>query len=172
MNVLKATSLALALGAAAFATSVTPAAAQNPVVIQKDCDTLSFDPPRVLVKFAVVNRGPVPVCSIHLEPIASGPYPPCEIFSCSGPNPDWTCAVTPTGGAAWQTSPATATGCIEPFEKLETFEFIIDPPYCCYRVEYDDPNGVIFFTDTVCFQCESPTPAFHSTWGSVKARYH
>lgn len=173
MKVAKFTNLLLALIVAALAFSAVPAAAQNPAIIQTDCDTLSFDPPRVLVKFAVVNRGQIPVCSVRLIPVASGPFPPCEIFSCSGPDSTWTCAAPlPDGGAYWQKNFAAGGGCIDPFEKLETFEFIIDPPYCCYRVEYDDPNGVVFYVDTVCFQCESPTPAFRSTWGSVKARYH
>ncbi len=80
--------------------------------------------------------------------------------------------MTPAGGAAWQKNFAADGGCIDLLEKLETFEFIIDPPYCCYRVIYEYPNGGVFFDDIVCFQCESPTPAFRSTWGSVKARYH
>jgi hypothetical protein len=168
MKVLKFTSLLVALVVATVATSVTPAAAQNPEIIQKDCDTLSFNPPRVRVTFAVVNLGQVPVCSIHLTPIPSGPFPPCEIFECSVPDSTWGCGVTPDGGASWQTVPPN---CIAPFDKVEGFDFIIDPPYCCYRVSFDDPNGQIFFTDTVCFQCESPVAALPTTWGNVKARY-
>jgi hypothetical protein len=170
MKGLKAT-LLVALFVVVGAFTATTATAQGPQIIQKDCDTLSFNPPRVLVKFAVVNLAQTPVCSVHLTPIQSGPYPPCEIFSCVPPDPSWACGITPGGGAAWQKIPGT-TPCIQPFEKLETFEFIIDPPYCCYRVEFDGPDGKIFATDVFCFQCESPVANLRSTWGSVKARYH
>ena len=172
MKVLKFTNLLLALVVVVLAASVTPAAAQGPKIIQKDCDTLSFDPPRVVVKFAVVNLSPIPVCSIHLQPIPSGPYPPCEIFECSVPDSGWTCGLTPGGGATWQANPALGGHCILPYEKLEPFDFIIDPPYCCYRVLFDGPDGQIFGEDIICFQCESPVATLRSTWGSVKARYH
>jgi hypothetical protein len=174
MKVLKFTSLLLALAVVVLASSVTPAAAQGPKIIQKDCDTLSFDPPRVRVTFAVVNLSPIPVCSIHLIPVPSGPYPPCEIFACSLPDSNWHCQLNPAGGADWQAIPTAGGpgGCILPYEKLEPFDFIIDPPYCCYRVLFDGPDGQIFGEDIVCFQCESPVSTYRSTWGSVKARYH
>ena len=171
MKALKLTSLFFASFVVLLSASTTPASAQGPQIIQKDCDTLSFVPPRVLVKFAVVNLSTIPVCSVHLTPIPSGPFKPCEIFACGGPDSTWTCDLMAGGGAAWRKIPGLGT-CIQPFEKLESFEFVIDPPYCCYRVEYDGPDGQIFFVDTVCFQCESPTPTRPSTWGSIKARYH
>lgn len=171
MKVTKFTNLLLALVVVVLAASVTPAAAQGPQIIQKDCDTLSFDPPRVRVEFAVVNLSPIPVCSVRLIPVPSGPYPPCPIFECSLPNPLWQCQVSPDGSSYWQAIPGGG-GCIQPYEKLEPFDFIIDPPYCCYRVEYDGPDGQVFFVDTICFQCESPVETFKKTWGAVKARYH
>ena len=167
MKGMKAT-LLVALFVVVGAFTATTAAAQGPQIIQKDCDTLSFNPPRVLVKFAVVNLSQTPVCSVHLTPIQSGPYPPCEIFSCTPPDPTWSCSAGGLKATVWNTS----VSCIAPFQKLETFEFIIDPPYCCYRVEFDGPDGQIFATDVFCFQCESPVPTHPSTWGSVKARYH
>jgi hypothetical protein len=145
------------------------ARAQGPKLVQIDCDTLSFDPPRVRVTFAVVNLSPIPVCSIHMIPISSGPYPPCEVFGCSVPNPSWQCQLNAAGGADWQQTPGPA--CIPPFNKLEGFDFIIDPPYCCYRVVFDSPDGQLFGEDVFCFQCESPTPAQLKTWGALKVVY-
>lgn len=172
MKPMKSLSLLVALIVAALATSVAPSAAQGPQIIQKDCDTLSIVPPIVKVAFAVVNLGSIPVCSVHLYPIASGPFPPCPIFSASGPDSSWSASADAAGNAHWQKIPSVGGRCIDPFEKLELFEFTIDPPYCCYRVEYDGPDGQIFFQSIVCFQCESPTPSQRATWGSVKARYH
>ena len=137
-------------------------------VVQTGCDTLSFNPPRVHVNFAIINLTGIPVCSLRLIPIPSGPYPPCEIFDCSVPNPGWQCHADPAGGAQWQTIPGVP--CIQPYQKLDNFDIVIDPPYCCYRAEFDDGTN-IFFVDTVCFQCESPTSGKVSTWGAVKAMY-
>jgi hypothetical protein len=152
---------------------VNPASAQEPTpeIIQKDCDTLSFVPPRVRVTFAVINLGPVPVCGFELFPVAAGGNEPCEIFECSVPPEGWTCNLNGTGGARWDAAVVNGSGCIGTGEKVEGFDFIIDPPYCCYRVVYYGPGGAPFYTEQVCFQCESPTPAVPSTWGLLKARY-
>lgn len=160
---------ALAIAVSALAVTSTVGSAQGPRIVQTGCDTLSFDPPRVHVNWAVINLGSIPVCSIHLIPIPSGPYPPCQIFDCSVPNPGWLCQPDPTGGAVWRTLPGGA--CIAPFEKLDNFDVILDPPYCCYRAQFDDGNGTIFYEDVICFQCESPTATQVKTWGSLKAMY-
>lgn len=153
----------------ALTASFAGTAPAQPQIIQLDCDTLSFDPPRVEVSFAVVNLSPIPTCSVRLTPVVVGPYPACEIFSCSAPNPLWSCEVTAAdGGAYWQTS----SNCVPTGQKLEVFKFIIDPPYCCYRAEFDGPDGQVYATTLVCFQCESPVPSGQATWGRVKARYH
>jgi hypothetical protein len=160
---------ALAIAVSALAVTSTVGSAQvGPKLVQTDCDTLSFNPPRVHVKFAVINLSPIPVCSIHMIPIASGPYPPCEVFECSHPD-GWECQLNAAAGADWRAVPGVP--CIAPFEKLENFDVILDPPYCCYRVAFDGPNGEIFGEDVFCFQCESPTPAKPSTWGSLKVLY-
>jgi len=159
--------IALTVAVAAIAATATMGTAQVRVV-QNGCDTLTFNPPRVHVPFAVINLTSTPVCSIHLIPIPSGPYPPCQIFACSHPA-TWDCTQdAATGGASWQAQPGA---CIAPFQKLDGFDVVLDPPYCCYRAEYDDGNGNIFYTDTVCFQCESPTPAKPQTWGALKVMY-
>jgi hypothetical protein len=162
---------ALAVAVTAIAVSSSIGAAQVRIV-QQGCDTLSFDPPRVHVPFAVINLSSIPVCSVHLTPIPSGPYPPCEIFQCSHPA-GWGCATDSSGAGTWRTV-TDSTGvnaCIAPFQKLDGFDIILDPPYCCYRAQFDGPDGTIFYTDIVCFQCESPVPTRQETWGSLKARY-
>jgi hypothetical protein len=157
------------LTVAVFAIAISSSASMAQVrVVQTGCDTLSINPPRVHVNFAVINLTGTPLCSIHLIPVPSGPYPPCEIFDCSHP-PGWECQVDPTGGAQWRTIPGVP--CVQPYQKQDNFDIIIDPPYCCYRAEFDDGNGNIFFTDLVCFQCESPTSTHPGTWGAVKAMY-
>ena len=158
---------ALALAACALAGTPTAGSAQGPRIVQTDCDTLSFNPPRVHVNWAVINLGPIPVCSVHLQPIPSGPYPPCEIFECSHPE-GWTCQLSPGGGADWRALPDS---CIAPFQKLDNFDVILDPPYCCYQVFFDGPDGQIFYQDVICFQCESPTATKPQTWGALKVLY-
>jgi hypothetical protein len=161
--------IALTIAVSAMAVTATIGTAQVRIV-QNGCDTLSFNPPRVHVPFAVINLTSTPVCSIHMIPIPSGPYPPCQIFDCSHPS-TWTCYPdSTTGGAQWQAL-AAAGACIAPFQKLDGFDLVIDPPYCCYRVDYDDGNGNVFYSDTVCFQCESPTATKVETWGALKVLY-
>ena len=165
MKMRLATTLGAAIAGVLLAASVASA---QPQIIQRDCDTLSFDPPRVEVSFAVVNLGDIPVCSVHLEPVAVGQSEGCPIFSCTPPA-GWFCDVTPTGGVVYRS--LTPEGCIPPGEKLEFFKFIIDPPYCCYRAGFDGPDGQIFYEALACFQCESPVPTQRSTWGLVKGIY-
>ena len=156
--------VALALG------SATPAAAQ-PGIIQTRCDTLSTVPLRVKVTFAVLNNGTIPVCSVHLTPLPSGPSPAdsCRILECSTP-PGWACDVdTLSGQGWWHTLPGTP--CIEFGQKTENFDIELDPLFCCYRAEFDDPSGQIFYATTVCFECEKPVSNRPSTWGELKLRY-
>jgi len=150
-----------------------PAHAQRPVhIVQTDCDTLSLDPPLVRVSFGVINLGPIPVCSIHLIPVQSGPTPAdsCRVISCSNA-PGWQCEFDPTGGAHWRIDTATPPGCILEGQKHEPFDIELDPLYCCYRVLYDDGNGVVFFEDLVCFECQKPVPVKETTWGALKSTY-
>jgi hypothetical protein len=152
-----------------------PAAfAQRPVfIVQTNCDTLSLDPPLVRVEFGVINLGPIPVCAIYLNPIQSGPTPPdsCRIIECSNP-PGWRCEVDPAlGGASWKIDPAVPPGCILAGQKHEPFDIVLDPLYCCYQVRYGDPNGIVFFEDVVCFECQKPVPIKTTSWGSVKSQY-
>jgi hypothetical protein len=167
------TILAMVAVVAGFAAQPAFAQAGRPVhIVQTDCDTLSLDPPLVRVTFGVINLGPVPVCSIHLIPIQSGPTPSdsCRILACSNA-PGWQCGVADDGSAIWRIDPASPPGCILQGQKHEPFDIELDPLYCCYIVQYDDPNGQIFFTDEVCFECQKPVPTRNTTWGSVKSLY-
>ena len=148
-----------------------PAVTQAQVkVIQTDCSTVSINPPLVRVTFAVLNLGTIPACSIHLTPISIGASnaDSCHILECSNA-PGWTCQLTPDGGAIWQTLPGYP--CIQYGQKHEPFDVVLDPLYCCYRAEFDDPNGQIFYTDLVCFECDKPVDTRKATWGRLKVMY-
>ncbi|OGF04067.1 MAG: hypothetical protein A2W00_11860 [Candidatus Eisenbacteria bacterium RBG_16_71_46] len=163
--------LAVLLGTAVFVLGPAAPASAQPGIIQTRCDTLSAVPPLVRVTFAVLNNGPVPVCSVHLTPIPSGITPPdsCRILQCSSP-PGWVCQVDPASGSgSWQTLPGFP--CIGFGQKTEGFDVELDPLFCCYRAEFDDPNGQIFYATNVCFECEKPTPNRSSTWGDLKLLY-
>jgi hypothetical protein len=163
---------AVAVVSAALAPQVFAQAGRPVHIVQTGCDTLSLDPPLVRVTFGVINLGPIPVCSIHLIPVQSGPTPSdsCRIISCSSA-PGWQCSLDPAGGANWRIDPAAPPGCILQGQKHEPFDIELDPLYCCYIVEYDDGAGQIFFRDEVCFECQKPVPTKNTTWGSVKAQY-
>src|SRR5258705_13017420 len=111
---------------------------------------VTVTPPVIRISFAVLNLGPIPVCSIHFTPVTVGlsNADSCKILSCSSA-PGWSCQTTPGGGAFWRTLPGFP--CIGPGEKHEPFDVELDPLYCCYRAEDDDGNGQIFFTDLACF---------------------
>jgi hypothetical protein len=148
-----------------------PAVTQAQVeIIQTNCTPLSTSPPQVEVTFAVLNLGPIPVCSIHMTPVTVGASnaDSCRILACSNA-PGWTCQLAPGGGAFWHTLPGAP--CIGQSEKHEPFDVVLDPLYCCYRVEYDDPSGAIFFTDLVCFECDKATGRRGGTWGRLKMMY-
>lgn len=168
------------LGALATASTISliaaAAAVAQPRVIQTRCDTLSTNPPLVKVTFAVLNLGNVPICSVHFHPIQSGNTPPdsCRVLSCEAPT-GWVCAAPLPGGDADfhadQPDPALPPPCIQFGQKFENFTVTLDPLFCCYNVGFDDPNHQIFFVDTVCFECEKPTPTRSGTWGQLKMRY-
>jgi len=163
--------LAVILGVGMLA--APSAYAQRPVhIVQTDCDTLSLNPPLVRVEFGVINLGPIPVCSIHLIPVQSGPTPAdsCRVFECSNA-PGWQCTTTPDGGASWLADPAGTPGCILTGQKHEPFDIILDPLYCCYQVLYDDGAGNFFFQDLICFECQKPVPTQTTTWGHFKSSY-
>lgn len=157
--------------AVAVVALAAPAVTQAQVkVIQTNCTTISTSPPLVEVTFAVLNLGPIPVCSVHLTPVTIGlsNADSCKILQCSNP-PGWICQLTPGGGAFWQTLPGFP--CIGNGQKHEPFDVVLDPLYCCYRAEFDDGNGQIFFTDLVCFECDKPTDSRKATWGRLKMMY-
>lgn len=153
----------------ALALAAPWALAQGPRITQTDCDTLSTSPPLVRVTFAVINTGTVPVCTFTLDPIQSGPTPAdsCRILACSSP-PGWKCGPLATGGAVWT---ALDGACIGEGQKHEPFDIELDPLFCCYRVQYFDPSGAVFFVDTICFECEKPVATQTGSWGSLKALY-
>jgi len=153
--------------AAVVAPSLSSAQVQ---VIQTDCQAVSTNPPLVRVVFAVLNLGTIPVCSIHLTPISIGlsNADSCKIIECSFP-PGWFCQADPIGGAFWRVVAGAA--CIQFGQKAEPFDIVLDPLYCCYRAEFDDPSGAIFFSTTVCFECAKPTSTRGATWGRLKMMY-
>jgi len=156
------------VGLAAIA---APLAAQAQVqIVQTDCSTVSVTPPLVRITFAVINLGTIPVCSIHLTPVTIGlsNADSCKVIECSNA-PGWDCQLTPGGGAFWHTLPGAP--CIGPGQKHEPFDVVLDPLYCCYRAEFDDPSGQIFFTQLVCFECEKPVGTRGATWGRLKMLY-
>ena len=161
----------LALAVVALTAAPHSASAQNIQVIQRGCDTLSFNPPLVRVTFAVLNLGQIPICSIHLNPVAAGPPSPdsCAIIECSVPTPGWVCNLNPGGGADWNVVPGYP--CIFQFQKHEPFDIVLDPFYCCYRADFDDPSGQIFASQLVCFECDKPVANSKSTWGGLRVRY-
>ena len=155
----------------AIAVAAFPSAAQAQVkIIQTDCSTVSINPPQVRVVFAVLNLGPIPICSIHLTPVTVGlsNADSCRILECSSA-PGWICQLDPAGGAFWHT--LSGFPCIQYGQKHEPFDVILDPLYCCYRADYDDGDGHIVFSDLVCFECDKPVGARHSTWGRLKLMY-
>ena len=154
---------------AIVAVVAAPQAFAQPKVVQTDCDTISLVPPLVRVTFGVINLSPIPVCSVVLIPIRSGPTPAdsCKILECSNP-PFWQCSVNAVGEAFWKTQPPY---CIEPGQKHEPFDIVLDPLFCCYIALFDGPDGQVFHRDIVCFECEKPVAARPSTWGEVKALY-
>jgi hypothetical protein len=157
------------VGAVAVAIATPFAAHAQVKIIQTNCTQVSQTPPLVRVTFAVLNLGPIPTCSIHLTPVTIGlsNADSCRIIECSNA-PGWDCQLTSGGGAFWHTLPGAP--CIGQGEKHEPFDVVLDPLYCCYRAEYDDPSGAIFFTDLVCFECDK-VPTRHSTWGRLKMMY-
>jgi hypothetical protein len=164
--------LLLAAGAivAAVALAPTPAAAQQVQVIQIGCDTLSFEPPLVRVRFAVLNLGMIPICSYRLTPVQSGMTPPdsCRIVGCSFPT-GWECGLTPDGSGFW--NPMPVGPCIERFQKFEPFDIELDPFFCCYRADFMDQSGNVIASQVVCFECDKPVVTRSSTWGDLKVRY-
>jgi hypothetical protein len=129
-------------------------------VVQTGCDTLSQNPPRVRVSFAVINLGQTPVCGVRLTPLQSGATPAdsCRILECSGPA-GWQGRTEPGGAASWSASPASSPGCLAYGQKHEPFAVILDPLFCCYLAQFADASGQPVFEDVVCFECEKPAAA-------------
>lgn len=142
-------------------------------VVQTQCTTLSQNPIRVEVDFGVVNLGPIPICSVHLTPVVpeGTELPLCGILDTYDP-PGWISSLDEEGGAWWQVDPESEGSCIQKFDNVEPFKVILeDAVFCCYDVEFDGPDGEIFFTDRVCFRCDAPVQTQTQTWGSIKNQY-
>lgn len=73
------------------------------------------------------------------------------------------------GGASWHALPGEA--CIGEGQTAGVFDIVLDPFVCFYKVEFDDENGIIFYSDTICFECEKPVQVDQRSWGSLKAQY-
>jgi len=74
-----------------------------------------------------------------------------------------------TGGAQWHVVP----GARMPARRADGrgLRHHLDPLVCCYDIGFDDANGIVFYSTTVCFECDKPVPTERGTWGSLKARY-
>jgi hypothetical protein len=175
MKLLRVFSLiAISLAVGSFASPAHAQAGPPVNIVQTECDTLGTNPPLVKVTFGVINLGPIPVCSVHLIPIQSGSTPPdsCRILACSAP-PGWQCQATPDGGAVWTVDPnQPGPGCIQQGQKFEPYTVTLDPLFCCYQALFDDGAGNIFYSTTVCFECEKPVATKQTTWGALKSIYH
>lgn len=167
----------LLLLAAALLLVSTPGAlaAATPEIVQTDCDTLSFDPPRVRVTFGIINLGNTPVCGVVLRPQQSGQTPPdsCAIIEC-GSAPGWHCGAH-EGNGFWDAELDPHSGdpdCIDMGEKHEPFSVVLDPLFCCYNAAFYAPAiPEAFYAETVCFECDKPVQASAKTWGRVKSYY-
>ncbi|MFN8178952.1 MAG: hypothetical protein U0167_13565 [bacterium] len=119
--------------------------------------------------FTVVNFNlPAPVCRIVFIPEPLPAPPQCVILGTEQPA-GWTGnAPLPDGGATW----FTGSNCILPGTDLHGFSFTTDPDFCCYLVQFYDPNGFFLAQQEECFiRCEHPVAVEPNSWGSVKSQY-
>ena len=69
------------------------------------------------------------------------------------------------GGADWQAD--TDADYIPAGHIKHGFDFLLDPAFCCYLVDFTGPNGQVLCQQEECFSCV--TVGVHpDTWGNVK----
>ena len=120
--------------------------------------------------FSVINFGlPVPICDLHFIPEPQPPDPGCVMVECSSPD-GWTCFTNPLGGADWFAN--TPADCIDPGGPAKRqFDFVLDPEYCCYIVQFTDPTGTPVLEQEECFFPCPSVAAEGNPWGEVKSLY-
>ena len=139
-------------------------------VVQDSCRTV-WNPTgnkwSVVVYFSVVNfDSPTPICGVNFVVEGQPPDPGCIMVACNAPA-GWGCNVTPNVGANYA---ATTGPCVTAGHIVRGFSFTLDPEFCCYRVWFIGPNGVILDMEEVCYSCvfigTQPLP-----WSNVKQLY-
>jgi hypothetical protein len=120
------------------------------------------------VYFSVINFSlPADVCSFRFIPEPQPPLAECTMIDCGAPA-GWTCALNGDGGATWNAN--TAADCV-PIGGIRTgFNYLLDPGFCCYVVQFFDANGSLLAEQEECF-CDKPVQNETSTWGNIKATY-
>lgn len=120
------------------------------------------------VYFSVINFSlPAPVCDLHFIPEPQPPLPQCTMIA-SGSDPGWSSFLNPFGGADWFAD--TAGDCIATGDIRSGFNFLLDPGFCCYLVQYTDATGAVVAEVEECF-CEKPVQIENQTWGNIKGIY-
>lgn len=114
--------------------------------------------------FSVVNfNSPVPVCDLHFIP--ENPVPGCIMIGCT-PAPGWTCALNgATGGVDYFA--LTPADCIAAGQIKRGFNFVLDPDFCCYIVQFTGPAGEVLAEQEECFNCVH-VGVEKQPWGGVK----
>ena len=118
------------------------------------------------IHFTVVNFSlPGPVCEFRFIPEPQPALPECTMIDCDHP-PNWSCGLNGDGGATWVTGP----DCIFPGDARSGFSYLLDPGFCCYKVEFYCADQDLQVTQEECF-CDKPVQNQSSTWGRMKGIY-
>lgn len=120
------------------------------------------------IYFSVINFSlPAAVCDMHFIPEPQPPLAQCTMIA-SGQEPGWSSFLNPFGGADWfANSPAD---CIPTGGIRSGFNFLLDPGFCCYVVQFTDATGAVLAEVEECF-CEKPVQVENQTWGGIKGIY-
>jgi hypothetical protein len=146
----------------AFALAVMPTAAFATFsVIQDSCRVAGNS---VTTSFSVVNfNSPVAVADLHFLP--ENPVPGCTMIGCGAPA-GWNCALNAaTHGVDYVALDPAAY--IYAGQIRHGFDFVLDPEFCCYIVQFTGPNHEILFEQEECFSCVH-VGVEPQTWGNVK----
>ena len=120
------------------------------------------------IYFSVINFSlPAPVCDLHFIPEPQPPLAECTMIE-SGQDPGWSSVLNPLGGADWFAN--TPNDCIAPGTVWTGFNFLLDPGFCCYVVQYTDATGAVIAEVEECF-CDKPVQNEQTTWGQLKGIY-
>jgi hypothetical protein len=138
------------------------------------CDTLSLEPLRLILNFAVTNSGGPAVCEFTLTGMPAGrtASDSCRVVDVVSP-PGWShCANA--GSVSWYASLDAGGGYLDSVavgERLEPLAVVLDLATCCQASEFFDGMGMAIASGATCFPCEEAVPALIHTWGRLKAHY-